>query len=708
MPSDNELIAKSGMFDPAWYLGRYPGVALRRDDPVTSYLRSGWRVGRRPNPEFDPDYYLSAYNDARKIGPPLLHYLKYGKGEGRAYSVAHAKELVACADAAWRARNTGSGSLTKTPRAGTTISYCIPLMNRLSDIQETLAVNIEENRVHSDRVEFLVAVFGNRDGSADWVEETFSDEIASGYLRVHRLKELDGWHFGKAKNAFRPLIQGQVYSSLDGDNFVTCEETEQLLEIHAQHGSVFLMHHFSGQWGDGTCGRVSLPSALYRAVGYDERLLPRQFDEIDLILSTMRHFPFVPLLCFDPDRNALTLSKLTDRFRCEDGIVNRFIGVERTRHVCPKNPKGEGYAQSDPVLDAMGLFNASSSFLKNAKSSANRATYEANALKARMKLVDNSEAHALVPLLFETDHDRATPTTAGERVPLFLCCKNDDAFLPDLLDHYRARGVGPFFIVDDHSDRPVSEWVKDSDVFVFRPKVGKFLTAKVLWLSALVKAHIPEGNWVLTIDADEFVELPLGIKSFAELAQKTDLEQRTLVPGLMLDMLPSPGTPTDRLEGMDRHVYGHICNVEDDVSQEYAGHHSVSWGFGPHCRLSWRVDARYHAFGTFDSLRKIPFFRTEPGRHLNQGLHTLHYSDGRQQPDHGIWRSQHILAVRHYKLAKMLAQAHRSNSADTSAGYHARSAQNIRRISDLPPEIMRDRLACLPSAPYADAAAVVG
>ncbi len=42
------------------------------------------REGRKPNPWFDPAYYLRAYPDVAKAGmDPLLHYIRHGRREGR-------------------------------------------------------------------------------------------------------------------------------------------------------------------------------------------------------------------------------------------------------------------------------------------------------------------------------------------------------------------------------------------------------------------------------------------------------------------------------------------------------------------------------------------------------------------------------------------------------------------------------------------------
>jgi hypothetical protein len=110
---------KTGIFDPEWYLLRYPDVrksgmnafwhfvmygvyegrsphGLFTEDnykllnPDISgggamhYITNGWREGRNIQVLFDKDFYLKKNKDVKKSGvDPVIHYLKYGSEEGR-------------------------------------------------------------------------------------------------------------------------------------------------------------------------------------------------------------------------------------------------------------------------------------------------------------------------------------------------------------------------------------------------------------------------------------------------------------------------------------------------------------------------------------------------------------------------------------------------------------------------------------------------
>ncbi len=75
------LIRVSGLFDMNYYLRTYPEVTGL---PILHYIITGWREGKNPSPHFDTQYYLTQNPDIRQSGQnPLVHYIRFGKPEGR-------------------------------------------------------------------------------------------------------------------------------------------------------------------------------------------------------------------------------------------------------------------------------------------------------------------------------------------------------------------------------------------------------------------------------------------------------------------------------------------------------------------------------------------------------------------------------------------------------------------------------------------------
>lgn len=81
---DQAMLHDSGLFDGAWYVGRYPDVGLGLLAPWEHFIRFGWSLGRSPGPLFDPVFYVQRYPDIVTQGmDPLRHFLMFGRAEGR-------------------------------------------------------------------------------------------------------------------------------------------------------------------------------------------------------------------------------------------------------------------------------------------------------------------------------------------------------------------------------------------------------------------------------------------------------------------------------------------------------------------------------------------------------------------------------------------------------------------------------------------------
>jgi glycosyltransferase involved in cell wall biosynthesis len=71
-------------FDADFYSGQYANVGSTRTRMARHYLLTGWKLGHDPSPRFSTTSYLSENPDVAKAGVnPLLHYVRYGRDEGR-------------------------------------------------------------------------------------------------------------------------------------------------------------------------------------------------------------------------------------------------------------------------------------------------------------------------------------------------------------------------------------------------------------------------------------------------------------------------------------------------------------------------------------------------------------------------------------------------------------------------------------------------
>jgi hypothetical protein len=70
-------------FDAVYYREHTLGLPPNAD-LATHYMTEGWRQGRNPSAWFDTERYLAANSDVAAAGVnPLVHYLQYGRAEGR-------------------------------------------------------------------------------------------------------------------------------------------------------------------------------------------------------------------------------------------------------------------------------------------------------------------------------------------------------------------------------------------------------------------------------------------------------------------------------------------------------------------------------------------------------------------------------------------------------------------------------------------------
>lgn len=78
-----ELARVQPEFDTDFYLAQFAEHDLL-SDPLSHYMRTGWKDGLDPNPDFSTSGYLHKHLDVADAGMnPLLHYVTFGRDEGR-------------------------------------------------------------------------------------------------------------------------------------------------------------------------------------------------------------------------------------------------------------------------------------------------------------------------------------------------------------------------------------------------------------------------------------------------------------------------------------------------------------------------------------------------------------------------------------------------------------------------------------------------
>jgi hypothetical protein len=533
-------------------------------------------------------------------------------------------------------------------------------MNRLADLQATLRRNLDDNRAQRDRVEFIVICFDRGTEAADWVQHNFVDDLASGYLRFYQSERLQSWHFGRAKNGFRGIARGRIYASLDGDNFTGPAGGQHIINVFEANGYDCIFHQFQGDYGDGTCGRVSMTMQDYEEIGYDNDFLSRQWDELDAILSILVRNPSRRYICYrgnsiavksGPFRRFLSENAINVHTIEIDGSIDPLVKV-RGRGAVGKHDSN--YVQQDAQLKYYSIYNHLFSYIKNCRDTERREQYVSEIVAAQRNMVQYVDSRQLLKAFLVAEG-------AGEIVPsatdiTLIACLKDEPCIDEWLSYYRNLGVTRFFLIDDHSVKPLAIRCQAQDVYIWRPDAGRFRFSKAFWVELLARSYCM-GQWVVTVDGDEYIQLPEGGTDddaqcrFQHLVDYADRHALSYFCGFLLDLFPgaenyasvSKNTPIalSKFTHYQFRENGKPPNV-------YKKHEGSHWSYGEYCGWAYQIDIRYRVNRGFDSLRKFPFFRYDASMNIHQGFHDL-IIEGKSRSSSELGR-QDLLPILHHKI----------------------------------------------------------
>ena len=82
-PSIRDEITKSGLFDADFYRSLYRDCAISGRDALDHFMLVGLPEGRLPSAGFNPQHYSRTYPDTGGPANAVLHYVRFGRAEGR-------------------------------------------------------------------------------------------------------------------------------------------------------------------------------------------------------------------------------------------------------------------------------------------------------------------------------------------------------------------------------------------------------------------------------------------------------------------------------------------------------------------------------------------------------------------------------------------------------------------------------------------------
>ncbi len=209
------------------------------------------------------------------------------------------------------------------------ITFCQQAKGRLRQAKKTLKHNIKTIQEYNQRLttkayqdiqkvthrknhtfsyNFVLVDWNCPEKLSKWVLKKFSKEIRSGLIALLHIKNTHDYHIPTAKNVSHRLgiyQKGTYLINLDIDNYIDSTELPDIeISVINNSGCFF----FSGDYTDGTYGRIGLPATLFKQLdGYNENLPPAGVHDANLIkrISDSK----TPLYHFSPRKSPLKNSK---------------------------------------------------------------------------------------------------------------------------------------------------------------------------------------------------------------------------------------------------------------------------------------------------------------------------------------------------------------------------------------------------------------
>lgn len=548
------------------------------------------------------------------------------------------------------------------------ISFCILVSNSFKSLKKTLRKNLDDNFLHHNIIEFIILSFEENDSLEKWLHEGFKKELATGYLKLIKRKKHANWHPAYAKNQFKKTINSEIYVSLNCYSFIDKQTTTNIINTFENKKYNCVLHLAYQNINNKHSHGIAISKRNFLKISYDSYFLPKQWHELDLIITAITKIEDIHYL---PPAHPThdQCSVFFARFLAENNIDTDFPPP-----ICSEsNSLTSELKKHNVKLEHFNYFNAYSSFFKNTKECHLRNSYVARLRYTQNLMLKNIKKQELLSLFLQS-HNKSEPCINDTSIILASCIKNETN-LKNWIAHYKKLGVTHFFLIDDNSYEPIIEKICEhkESVWVWKPLAGKFRYSKKFWIELLLQNYAI-NNWVITVDSDEYIDLP----------QKTENRKHTLTSltnraneleinyffGLLIDMIPGPQHLNSLLENkhlsQDCFDYYFYTNEQPDI--EYKENDTVLWSYGDTPEIGFKIDVRYWLNKSFDSLRKIPIFKMTESTELNQGFHKL-IIDGEELSSDNLKRKD-LIIIKHYKLFNSQLDAEDSILRPLSAYYH--------------------------------------
>jgi Glycosyl transferase family 2 len=235
--------------------------------------------------------------------------------------------------------------------------------------------------------------------------------------------------------------------------------------------------------------------------------------------------------------------------------------------------------------------------------------------------IDEVEQHrglAALLDLYQLVVQSSTPL-GDDLIVAFLVVRDEVQHAPSLLRHHRDLGIDHFVVIDNGSSDGTTEYfLCQPDTTVIEARGGfKQSACGSAWVEVLLRLLRPNGGWILTIDADERLLLPVKWDGLRAAVQSLDDDGCLALGAVHLDLY-SDGPVCDAiLEDFD---LDEVCTFFD---RNWFTHYepTAAWNGG---LPVWEGGARERVFPpSMPLLTKTPLIRWTRNVRLQSGWHNI-------------------------------------------------------------------------------------
>ncbi|MCD8031431.1 MAG: glycosyltransferase [Bacteroides sp.] len=160
----------------------------------------------------------------------------------------------------------------------TNLSFCITCRNRLHHLQDTLEVNIRNNRV-AGKTEFVLLDYNSTDGLEEWVHSSMINYIEEGTLVYYKTFEPVTYLRSHSRNVAFRLAGSDILCMLDADNYLGEGFASFMLGEFEQNKNIFYTSDLTKR---DAFGRVCVKREDFISVrGYNEEFVGYGYEDVD-------------------------------------------------------------------------------------------------------------------------------------------------------------------------------------------------------------------------------------------------------------------------------------------------------------------------------------------------------------------------------------------------------------------------------------------